>query len=387
MVGFKHAFLLEGMVPGHDPLPSSQALFWVQIHDIPPNLLTHDHVVKIGAVFLVFHFYEPTLEAMLGWQGCIRARVEIETDIPLIPGVACLDQAGREIWIKFKYERLGELCIRCGRITHPTGRCTKPIRLNEGVERPAEDSFGPWLRAREVFGKYYPARKQIPLDAIDENQGDDEQNAEGGDGRTSPTPSITTGPCVGTVSKKRKMVKEEELQSPIKDSARRDHTGLMNTVAELVTDLRDFDPIHAFASRPTWNKMARRARIDYEPTTVELIQSFEATMEGTDLNTCREPRVDQEGWTSTPEPLCPDNKFHGFDSLVYAREEGGSIRRVILWMSSPLAWKVHTGDGLIMFFLCFSGEKLKVLHTRVVNLLCRCSPAHGKHAPWNGSLL
>ncbi|KAJ4823076.1 hypothetical protein Tsubulata_009602 [Turnera subulata] len=193
-----------------------QALFWVQIHDIPPNLLTHDRVVKIGAVFSVFHFYEPTLEAMLGWQGFIRARMEIETDMPLIPGVACLDQAGREFWIKFKYERLGELCIRCGRITHPTSRCTKPIWPNEGVERPVEDSFGPWLRAREVFGKYYPARKQIPLDATNGNQGDDEQNAEVGDGRTSLTPSTTTRPCVDTVSKKRKMVEEEELQSPIK---------------------------------------------------------------------------------------------------------------------------------------------------------------------------
>ncbi|KAJ4825555.1 hypothetical protein Tsubulata_036163 [Turnera subulata] len=182
-----------------------------QIHDIPKNLLTHDRVVKIGAVFPVFHFYEPTLEAMLGWQGFKRARVEIETDMPIIPGVACLDQAGREIWIKFKYERLGELCIRCGRITHPTGRCTKPIRSKEGVEMPAEDSFGPWLRAREVFGKYYPARKQIPLDSTEGNQGDDEQNAEGGDGRTLPTPSTTIGPRVGTVSKKRKMVEEEEL--------------------------------------------------------------------------------------------------------------------------------------------------------------------------------
>ncbi|KAJ4849351.1 hypothetical protein Tsubulata_024293 [Turnera subulata] len=120
-----------------------QIMIWVQFHDIPTSLLMPEKIVKISMVFPVFHFYEPSLEAMLGWQGFIRAWVEIDTGKPLLPGVACIDSNGKEFWIRFLYERLGELCYRCGLITHPTNRCLKPPRPDEGIEREAEDSFGP----------------------------------------------------------------------------------------------------------------------------------------------------------------------------------------------------------------------------------------------------
>ncbi|KAJ4847723.1 hypothetical protein Tsubulata_027618 [Turnera subulata] len=275
-------FCLKGWFPDMilSQVSFQKVLIWVQIHDIPPNLLTHDRVVKIGVVFPVFHFYEPTLEAMLGWQGFIRARVEIETNMPLLPGIACLDQSGKEIWIKFKYERLGELCVRSGRITHPTSRCTKPPRPDEGVEKPAENSFGPWMRAKETLGKYYPAKKQVPLEWAEPNMEEvNPPNAEY-NGRAPSTSSSSEKQGEDLVSRKRKLPEEDVLLSPISESARRGHTGLMNTVAELVTDLHDTAPIHASASKPSWKKMARRAKVVYQPTPVELIQAFEATVEG-----------------------------------------------------------------------------------------------------------
>ncbi|KAJ4823207.1 hypothetical protein Tsubulata_007563 [Turnera subulata] len=247
--------------------------------DIPPNLLTHDRVVKIEAVFPVLHFYEPTLEAMLGWQGFIRARVEIETNMPLFPGVACLDQSGKEIWIKFKYERLGELCVRCGRITHPTSRCTKPPQPDEGVEKSAENNFGPWMRANETLGKYYPAKKQVPLEMAEPNMEEENPPDAGYNGRAPSTSSSSEKQGEEPVSRKRKLPEEDVLLSSISES-RQGHTGLMNIVAELVTDLHDTDPIHTSASKPSRKKMARRARVVYQPTLVELIQAFEATVEG-----------------------------------------------------------------------------------------------------------
>ncbi|KAJ4826775.1 hypothetical protein Tsubulata_001974 [Turnera subulata] len=130
--------------------------------------VAHDKIFKIGSVFLVLHFYEPTLEAMLAWQCFIRARIEIATDMPLLPGVACRDSNGNEIWVHFLYERSGEICSRCGNITHPTSRCTKPSKPGEGIEKQAEDSYGPWMRVKELFGKHYPAKKQIPLEEQEE---------------------------------------------------------------------------------------------------------------------------------------------------------------------------------------------------------------------------
>ncbi|KAJ4843552.1 hypothetical protein Tsubulata_007971 [Turnera subulata] len=224
--------------------------------------------------------YDLEPEAMLGWQGFIRARVEIDTGKPLLPGVACIDSNGKEFWIRFQYERLGELC--CGLITHPTNRCLKPPRPDEGIERKAEDSFGPWMRAKEIFGKHYPARKQVPVE---------QQKEMGGSGpnlvqTNTLLDDITDDRSHGTTTlagKKRKVL-EEVLQSPIKEVARRDHTGLMNMVAELVTELHDSSPIKASASKPSWKRMARKTKVDYQPTTCELIQAFEMEEEGRSLD-------------------------------------------------------------------------------------------------------
>ncbi|KAJ4849837.1 hypothetical protein Tsubulata_049244 [Turnera subulata] len=201
-------FCLKGWFPDMilSQVSFRQVLFWVKIHDIPPNLLSHERVVKIGAAFPVFHYYEPTLEAMLGWQGFIRARVEIATGAPLQPGVSCLDQKDKEIWIRLQYERLA--------------------------------------------------------------------------------------PDAATSSKKRKLVEVETLMSPIHESARRTHTGIMNTVAELITDLHDASPIHASASKPSWKKLARKAKVKYQPSQVDLIQEFEAMAEGRGQK--RSPNVQQE---------------------------------------------------------------------------------------------
>ncbi|KAJ4847365.1 hypothetical protein Tsubulata_018007 [Turnera subulata] len=243
---------LKGWFP--DMIPSQvsfrQILFWVQIHDIPTNLLSHEKIAKIGSVFPVFYCYEPSLEAMLGWQGFIRARIEVLSDMPLLPGVACLDQNGNKIWIRFKYERLGELCYRCGRITHPTSRCVKPLRQGEECERPAEDSFGPWMRAKEIFGKHYPAKKQATLEIHDELLEGEKTQAAGGDSILDSMSSQQDNVVTHSATKKRK-VAEEVLLSPIKESARRAHTGMMNTVVELVTDLHDASPIHSSASKPS----------------------------------------------------------------------------------------------------------------------------------------
>ncbi|KAJ4833903.1 hypothetical protein Tsubulata_032937 [Turnera subulata] len=141
-----------------------------------------------------------------------------------LKGVACLDSSGNEISIRFQYERLGELCYHCGRITHLTSKCSNPIRPGEGVKRQAEDSFGPWMRAKEILGKHYLAKKQSPLDVQDEN-----------------------------------LEKDWE---------------------PLITDLHDATPIHASAYKPSWKKMARTTKVTYQPSTIDLIQAFEMIEEG-----------------------------------------------------------------------------------------------------------
>ncbi|KAJ4840674.1 hypothetical protein Tsubulata_022588 [Turnera subulata] len=237
---------------------------------------------------------------MLGWQGFIRARIEVLSDMPLLPGVACLDQNGNEIWIRFKYERLGELCYRCGRITHPTSRCVKPLRQGEECERPAEDNFGPWMRAKEIFRKHYPAKKQATLEIHDELLEGEKTQAAGGDSILDSMSSQQDKVVTRSATKKRK-VAEEVLLSPIKESARRAHTGMMNTMVELVTDLHDASPIHSSTSKPSWKRMARTTKVKYQPSTLELIQAFdieaEARVNGMQIES---HQANEEGVPSVP---------------------------------------------------------------------------------------
>ncbi|KAJ4831277.1 hypothetical protein Tsubulata_048795 [Turnera subulata] len=267
-------------------------------------------------------------------QGFIRARVEIETNMPLLPGIAFLDQSGKELWIKFKYERLGELCVRCGRITHPTSRCTKPPRPDEGVEKPAENSFGPWMRAKETLGKYYPAKKQVPLEWAEPNMEEvNPPNAEY-NGKAPSTSSSSEKQGEDPVSRKRKLPEEDVLLSLISESVRRGHTGLMNTVAELVTDLHDTAPIHASASKPSWKKMARRAKVVYQPTPVELIQAFEATVEGSKDAMGQEAGNGLEVGAVEPFPT---------------GDQAEGICRSFSRTPSIRGWVYQTGDGATMF--------------------------------------
>ncbi|KAJ4831143.1 hypothetical protein Tsubulata_000679 [Turnera subulata] len=243
------------------------------MHDLPPNLLVHEKIAKIGALFHSFHYYEPSLEAMLGWHGFIRARVDTETNMPLILGVICLDTNGKEFWIRFQYERLGEICCRCGRITHPTSRSIKPSRPDEGINKQTNDSYGPWMRAKEILGKHYPARKQVPLEAQEELPKPDIFRDPSESNQRDASPEA--GKPLGEANRKKRKAIEEAIISPIHESARRAHTSMMNTVAELATDLHNAVPIHASASRPSWKRLARKAKVTYQPTTVDLIQAFE----------------------------------------------------------------------------------------------------------------
>ncbi|KAJ4822633.1 hypothetical protein Tsubulata_047661 [Turnera subulata] len=113
-----------------------------RIDDIPSDLLTRAKIAKLGDAFPVFLHYEHSLENVLGWQGFVRARIEFVVNLPLRPRVHVLDSSGKELLVKFKYERLGDFCFRCGMITHATYKCKLPRRLNEEdtVSQPTPDA-------------------------------------------------------------------------------------------------------------------------------------------------------------------------------------------------------------------------------------------------------
>ncbi|KAJ4839738.1 hypothetical protein Tsubulata_048550 [Turnera subulata] len=146
--------------------------------------------------------------------------------------------AGQEIWIKFRYERLGEFFTRCGLISHAIYKCKQPKRLNEGKELPEENSFGPWMRAKEIYGKHYSGRSS----------------------------TVKLG--------KRKAATDPTI-SPIHESARKLHTDLMQAVAEIDEETDNHTPVHASASKPKWKRLVRETVIIPTPSADEWVEAYE----------------------------------------------------------------------------------------------------------------
>ncbi|KAJ4824577.1 hypothetical protein Tsubulata_044953 [Turnera subulata] len=138
------------------------------------------------------------------------------------------------------------------------------------------------MRAKELVGKHYPAKTQVPLDVQEDQMEKDKGQDQDGEINADITSSLSDDTGIRSMSKKRKVC-EDVLLSPIKENARRAHTGIMNTVAKLITDLHDASPIHASASKPSWKKMARTTKVKYQPSTLELVQAFDMVAEGRGL--------------------------------------------------------------------------------------------------------
>ncbi|KAJ4846426.1 hypothetical protein Tsubulata_042976 [Turnera subulata] len=143
-----------------------------------------------------------------------------------------------------------------------------------------------WINLGKKFGLGFSmnvlvnyATDEVSMDTPDVPTESDEAQPTGGDPNINAVSPCSNNIITRSVSKKRKAV-EEVLMSPINENARRAHTGMMNTIAELVTDLHDASPIHSSASKPSWKRMARTTKVKYQPSTLDLIQAFDMEARG-----------------------------------------------------------------------------------------------------------
>ena len=107
-------------VPVQD-LSFTKALFWVQVHEIPVRYMTKKIVENlcetVGEV-------QKLVDAVDDEGGhFIRVRVSVDVTLPLCRGQLITMENGTKHWIRFKYERLPNLCFWCGRLTHSDKNC------------------------------------------------------------------------------------------------------------------------------------------------------------------------------------------------------------------------------------------------------------------------
>jgi len=81
------------------------------------------------------------------WKRFICIQVEVDLLRPIMPGIFLLRKDLPYLWISLKYEKLANVCYRCGIIGHETHACQGKYFL---IHNPFGHEFlasGPWLRA------------------------------------------------------------------------------------------------------------------------------------------------------------------------------------------------------------------------------------------------
>ncbi|OMO49877.1 hypothetical protein COLO4_38315 [Corchorus olitorius] len=119
--------------------------FWIQIHNLPRELLTKQNGEKIGhSLGEVIEVEEPRGRFGLN-RGFLPMRIIVDSERPLVPGFWFPSGDGDKRWADIKYEKLPDFCFDCGRLRHGCKHCKFESQGN-GSER----KFGPHLRANSL---------------------------------------------------------------------------------------------------------------------------------------------------------------------------------------------------------------------------------------------
>ena len=84
----------------------------------------------------------------------MRVRVVVDITKPLCRDRRVMWDQSSEGWISFKYERLPNICYRCGQLSHDDKDCILWIQ-SKGSLLKEDQQFGPWIRANQ----YNPVKK------------------------------------------------------------------------------------------------------------------------------------------------------------------------------------------------------------------------------------
>ena len=125
----------------------STSTIWVQIHGLPSLWQTEENIRKIGSKMGAVMEMDLIGDPGGGWRKFFRIKVEVDVSNPLIPGVFLPQPNRSDVWIRLKYEKIADLCYRCGVIGHDQKSCSSVMFQLQNPSGNFFKAVGLWLRA------------------------------------------------------------------------------------------------------------------------------------------------------------------------------------------------------------------------------------------------
>lgn len=106
---------------------------WVRIFDIPVGYFSEKTGKLLGDFIGTFLEYDAQ-NSMSIWRDFMRVRTRLDVRYPLKRCKKLVLTGGRDVKVKFRYEKLPIFCYICGRIGHMDCFCPKILSLQSKDE-------------------------------------------------------------------------------------------------------------------------------------------------------------------------------------------------------------------------------------------------------------